>query len=275
MSHGTGCTLSSAIATYLAKGNSLAESIIFAKEYIAGAIREGKDVVDRSMGPGPAESFIFTTFDADHIMKFTDLLWAEALPIFEQIQQHPFNQELKEGTLPLEKFQILYLPGFPFTSLIFARALAVAGTKAGNSHELLDFLQFAQNAILVERALHLGYFKEYVIDYQSGKAPGCFCIYQLPDGHQRIRVLRSDGSSVAALFLDLQANWRLHLRQPGDAKFPIKTGLMPMQVKISRIPYKRHWTFATGWPRMLRMLRERKMIEAYVTASKLEYVFLG
>ncbi|WP_353721672.1 bifunctional hydroxymethylpyrimidine kinase/phosphomethylpyrimidine kinase [Dyadobacter sp. 676] len=50
--HGTGCTLSSAIATYVARGNSLTESIIFAKEYIAGAIREGKDVVT-GHGPGP------------------------------------------------------------------------------------------------------------------------------------------------------------------------------------------------------------------------------
>ncbi|ACT96029.1 bifunctional hydroxymethylpyrimidine kinase/phosphomethylpyrimidine kinase [Dyadobacter fermentans] len=50
--HGTGCTLSSAIATYVARGNSLAESIIFAKEYIAGAIRSGADVVT-GYGPGP------------------------------------------------------------------------------------------------------------------------------------------------------------------------------------------------------------------------------
>ncbi|GGM79090.1 hydroxymethylpyrimidine/phosphomethylpyrimidine kinase [Dyadobacter beijingensis] len=50
--HGTGCTLSSAIATFVAKGNSLAESIIFAKEYIAGAIRCGADVVT-GHGPGP------------------------------------------------------------------------------------------------------------------------------------------------------------------------------------------------------------------------------
>ncbi|MCF0073376.1 bifunctional hydroxymethylpyrimidine kinase/phosphomethylpyrimidine kinase [Dyadobacter sp. CY261] len=50
--HGTGCTLSSAIATYAARGNSLAESIIFAKDYIAGAIRAGKDVIT-GHGPGP------------------------------------------------------------------------------------------------------------------------------------------------------------------------------------------------------------------------------
>lgn len=50
--HGTGCTLSSAIATWVAKGSSLMEAIIFAKEYIAGAIEAGKDV-RTGHGPGP------------------------------------------------------------------------------------------------------------------------------------------------------------------------------------------------------------------------------
>ncbi|MCE6992686.1 bifunctional hydroxymethylpyrimidine kinase/phosphomethylpyrimidine kinase [Dyadobacter sp. CY323] len=50
--HGTGCTLSSAIATFVAKGNSLAESIIFAKGYISNAIEAGKNV-NTGSGPGP------------------------------------------------------------------------------------------------------------------------------------------------------------------------------------------------------------------------------
>ncbi|GGC01230.1 bifunctional hydroxymethylpyrimidine kinase/phosphomethylpyrimidine kinase [Dyadobacter sediminis] len=50
--HGTGCTLSSAIATYMALGNSLPEAIIFAKKYISEAIEAGKDV-KTGHGPGP------------------------------------------------------------------------------------------------------------------------------------------------------------------------------------------------------------------------------
>lgn len=38
--HGTGCTLSSAIATFLAKGNNIEESVRQAKNYVAGAIAE-------------------------------------------------------------------------------------------------------------------------------------------------------------------------------------------------------------------------------------------
>ncbi|GLU51714.1 bifunctional hydroxymethylpyrimidine kinase/phosphomethylpyrimidine kinase [Dyadobacter frigoris] len=50
--HGTGCTLSSAIAAYVALGNSLPESIRLAKIYIAGAIEAGKDIIT-GKGSGP------------------------------------------------------------------------------------------------------------------------------------------------------------------------------------------------------------------------------
>ena len=52
--HGTGCTLSSAIASYLAKGFDLSTSIIKAKEYITGAL---SDMLDLGKGSGPINHF--------------------------------------------------------------------------------------------------------------------------------------------------------------------------------------------------------------------------
>ena len=48
--HGTGCTLSSAIASNLAKGFSLAESVQRAKDYISGALSA---MLDLGQGSGP------------------------------------------------------------------------------------------------------------------------------------------------------------------------------------------------------------------------------
>jgi len=48
--HGTGCTLSSAIAANLAKGHSLEESVGRAKEYICGALAANLDL---GKGAGP------------------------------------------------------------------------------------------------------------------------------------------------------------------------------------------------------------------------------
>ena len=50
--HGTGCTLSSAIAAFMARGYSMHEAIAEAKRYISEAIRSGADVeIGHGIGP--------------------------------------------------------------------------------------------------------------------------------------------------------------------------------------------------------------------------------
>lgn len=52
--HGTGCTLSSAIAVFLARGLNLKHSVLEAKKYISGAIADGLDL---GHGNGPLNHF--------------------------------------------------------------------------------------------------------------------------------------------------------------------------------------------------------------------------
>ncbi|MGF7039246.1 bifunctional hydroxymethylpyrimidine kinase/phosphomethylpyrimidine kinase [Mucilaginibacter lappiensis] len=63
--HGTGCTLSSAIAAYMALGNDMLTSIEKAKSYVHRAIEHGKDVRTGS-GHGPLNHF----FDPQKMVKY-------------------------------------------------------------------------------------------------------------------------------------------------------------------------------------------------------------
>ena len=54
--HGTGCTLSSAIASYLAQGHSLAEAVSRAKAYLSKAIAHA-DTLKIGQGHGPVHHF--------------------------------------------------------------------------------------------------------------------------------------------------------------------------------------------------------------------------
>jgi len=54
--HGTGCTLSAAIAAFLARGRGLTEAVRDAKEYITSAIAAG-DRLSIGNGPGPVHHF--------------------------------------------------------------------------------------------------------------------------------------------------------------------------------------------------------------------------
>ena len=82
---------------------------------------------------------------------FSEQLQAEAEPIWRKIFAHPFLQEVKDGTLPLEKFQYylgqdyLYLEGF-------ARTIALAMSKSVDSQTLEDL--FRRLLTPIERPLH-------------------------------------------------------------------------------------------------------------------------
>lgn len=54
--HGTGCTLSSAIASYLGQGHNLSQSVHLAKQYISGAITHAGEL-NIGQGHGPVHHF--------------------------------------------------------------------------------------------------------------------------------------------------------------------------------------------------------------------------
>ena len=82
---------------------------------------------------------------------FSEQLRAEAEPVWSRIFAQPFLEEIRDGTLPLEKFRYylaqdyLYLEGF-------ARTVAMALAKAPDSHTLEELSRRVLTP--VERPLH-------------------------------------------------------------------------------------------------------------------------
>nr|BCW99981.1 MAG: aminopyrimidine aminohydrolase [Bacteroidota bacterium] len=107
-------------------------------------------------------------------MRFTEVLWREISPIYEAILAHPFNQELMRGTLDRERF-LFYLQQDALYLADFGRALALMAARARRTEEVLQFVQFAEGAVRVERALHEAYFQEFGLSTPTRvQAPACF-----------------------------------------------------------------------------------------------------
>lgn len=106
-------------------------------------------------------------------MSFTETLWEQISPLYSSILDHAFIRQLAAGTLPLAVFKF-YLQQDARYLDDFSRALAITGTKAPDSTQLLRFLEFAQGAIVTERALHESYFQEYDVQPRAEQSPACF-----------------------------------------------------------------------------------------------------
>ncbi|GAB3319164.1 thiaminase II [Larkinella ripae] len=106
-------------------------------------------------------------------MQFTDQLWQDILPVYEAILQHGFVKKLTAGSLPTPTFQY-YIQQDALYLADFSRALSQLAARAARTDDLLRFTQFAQNALLVEQALHETYFALYEIEPETAKMPACF-----------------------------------------------------------------------------------------------------
>lgn len=125
------------------------------------------------------------------IQPFSAQAWAAIAPIYAGILELPFNQELMRGTLDRQRFQFYMLQDACYLQ-DYARVLAAAAARSPHLDAVVQFAEAARNAVLVERALHGGYFAHYGIAPEAVAAtepsPGCFsytsfllaCAYHAP-----------------------------------------------------------------------------------------------
>lgn len=91
---------------------------------------------------------------------FCDQAWRRTARLQQAILDLPFNVELAAGSLSRQRFQF-YLAQDARYLIGFGRALAVASARADDHNEVAFFAGAAQEAIVVERQLHHGYFERF------------------------------------------------------------------------------------------------------------------
>ena len=89
--------------------------------------------------------------------------WARNTSAYAAIRGMPFNAELAAGTLRVERFKH-YIVQDAHYLVGFSRALSLAAARAPDPELIVQFSRAAQDAIVVERALHGGFFRDYGID---------------------------------------------------------------------------------------------------------------
>ena len=93
---------------------------------------------------------------------FCETLFSRIQPIYQRILAHPFIAGLTAGTLDPAAFQF-YVTQDALYLKDFARGLAVLAAKSPTDDAVVMFSEHAKTAIVVERALHEGFFKEWGI----------------------------------------------------------------------------------------------------------------
>lgn len=155
--HGTGCSLSSALATRLARGETAVDAVASTRAWLRESLRESEPLhVGRGHGPvshfaGLWERGGLETRPTPEQIRAA--WWAHTADVRAGIDDLPFIRGLADGTLAREPF-LFYLAQDALYLREYARVLAEASRLAPTPHEQAFWARSAEGAIIGELELH-------------------------------------------------------------------------------------------------------------------------
>lgn len=198
-SHGTGCSLSAALATRIVLDNSVEDALEWSTRWLNEALR-ASDALQVGSGSGPVDHFAMhqrmlraadttpwphlqvtglTGSRVDDVVvpssvqspvpalapagPFTEALWAATGEVMGQIMDSGFIRGLGDGTLSPQEF-IFYIDQDAHYLRQYSRALAVLSSKAPDAPAQVEWATSAAECIVVEAELHRTYLARGLAD---------------------------------------------------------------------------------------------------------------
>ncbi|CCT74121.1 probable thiamin biosynthesis protein thi-4 [Fusarium fujikuroi IMI 58289] len=165
--HGTGCSLASAIASNLAKGLDTPTAVRSACRYIEAAIRTAPGL---GKGHGPLNHFHSTytlPFSPGYFIEWL-LERPDVRDVWKEFVYHPFVMAMGDGTLPLETFKGYIIQDYLYL-IHFSRANALAAYKAQNIEDISRATEIVQH-IMHELKLHTSYCESFGVSIEQIRA---------------------------------------------------------------------------------------------------------
>ncbi|KAJ3243101.1 hypothetical protein HDU78_000795 [Chytriomyces hyalinus] len=163
--HGTGCTLSAAIAAYLASGKPVVEAVEGGLIYVSNAISTSISI---GKGHGPLNHL--------HLMKpalapankanFVSMLKNSCVSEWEQYIDHKFVRGLADGTLDTESFKYYIRQDYIYL-LHYARGYALAAFKEQTMEGIAQAAQIALGIVREATDVHVKYCESWGISHKE------------------------------------------------------------------------------------------------------------
>lgn len=205
-------------------------------------------------------------------MTWSEKTWKQTEDRYQSILTMPFVAELANGTLPVEKFKF-YMAQDSLYLENFGKALALIAARAHDITDTLNYLKYAETAIVVENALHESYFKDFGLIEKGTMQPAC---------HHYVHFLKSTAaldSVEIAMAAVLPCFWIY--KKVGDHIYN--------NLRSENNPYQR-WIDTYGGDEFAEAVQQaidicnkvaaettsavrEKMTEVFITSSRMEYHF--
>ncbi|KAH8879839.1 hypothetical protein GQ53DRAFT_755594 [Thozetella sp. PMI_491] len=162
--HGTGCSLASAIASGVARGDDIPKAVRAACRYVEAGIKTAPGL---GQGNGPLNHFHSTYTLPFAPGRFIEYLLerSDVAGVWDRFVNHPFVLAMGNGTLPRESFKGYLVQDYLYL-IHFARANSLASYKAKNMGDIVAGAHIVAH-IARETNLHVDYCKGFGISKEQ------------------------------------------------------------------------------------------------------------
>ena len=205
-------------------------------------------------------------------MKWSDAVWQESIPVYEKIVGMPFISELVNGNLDVNKFRF-YIAQDSVYLEHFGRTLSLIAARAHRVEHVLDFIRFAEGAIVVENALHAGYFKTLGISDHIPVSPSChhYISYLLKEAS--LSAVEVAMAAVLPCFWIYQQVGSFIYKQQTKPGNPYQTWIDTYAGKEFGLLVNKAIRICDEVADTCTPVQQRLMADAFMTSCRLEYLF--
>ncbi len=201
-------------------------------------------------------------------MKWSEELWREVEGIYRDILRLPFVEELTRGTLCRERFQF-YIRQDAYYLDNYSKVLAHIASRLTSKDWMADFLEFASCGIEVEKAMHASYADLSARPIEPTPTCLLYCSYESAKALEPVEV--EAAAILPCFWIYMLVGQEIHRNSSAGNSYS------------KWIETYADETFARSTARAIEICDElaaatspeirRRMTEAFVAATKMEWMF--
>ncbi|MDR0349215.1 MAG: thiaminase II [Tannerella sp.] len=204
-------------------------------------------------------------------MKWSEKAWEAILPVYNRIIELPFIRELMDGTLEKEKFAY-YIQQDALYLADYGRLLTAIATRLTKTGHIAAFIRFANDSVTVEKELHQTFAAELSSAKNPSMSPACLLYTSY-----LLRQLNAPVEVMAAAILPCFSIYK----EVGDyistchakANNPYQAWIDTYSGEVYEKTVREAVAICNELAESATPALQQTMTEAYITASKLEWMF--
>lgn len=205
-------------------------------------------------------------------MNWSSQVSQEALPIFNKITQHPFVRELMDGSLSNERFEF-YIQQDALYLAEYGRVLTVIASKLEDPSESQSFLEFAKDTMLVEKALHETFLNKVPSSKPIEASPTCLLYTSYLHSLSSSKSLYELLAGVLPCFWIYKQVGNYILEHQNNEYNPYQAWINAYAGEEFSLAVNRAIDICDHTARNVTPAQQNKMSQAYIMASKMEWMF--